>query len=56
MTTQEINNKANELNGKFPNLKCEVKTDFYGDLVIKVCDSDKAKTLNEMFKGYEFVF
>ena len=56
MTKLQINNKANELNGKYPNLKCEVKTDFYGDLVIKVCDFDKAKTLNEMFRGFTFTF
>jgi len=56
MTTQEINTKANELNAKFPNLKAEVLTDWFGDLVIKVCDSDKAKTLNEMYRGFKFTF
>jgi len=56
MTTTEINTKANELNAKFPNLKAEVSIDWFGDLVIKVCDSDKAKTLNEMYKGFKFTF
>jgi len=56
MTTQEINNKANELNAKYPNLKCEVVKDWSGDLVIKTINSDKAKTLNEMFRGYTFTF
>ena len=56
MTTTEINTKANELNAKFPNIKCEVTTEWGGDLVIKVCDSDKAKTLNEMYKRFKFTF
>ena len=56
MTTLQANNKANELNSKFPNLRCEVTTEWGGGLVIKVCDFDKAKTLNEMFQGFKFTF
>ena len=56
MTLTEATTKANELNSRFPNLKCEVTTEWGGGLVIKVCNSDKAKTLNEMFRGYKFTF
>ena len=56
MTTQEITNKANDLNSKYPNLKCEVVKNFHGDLVIKTINSDKAKTLSEMFRDYTFTF
>ncbi len=45
MTTQDYNNKANELNSKFPNLKAEVVKIWDGSrLEIKVINSDKAKT------------
>jgi len=56
MTLTQANTKANELNTRFPNLKCEVVTEWDDSLAIKVCDFDKAKTLNEMFKGYNFIF
>jgi hypothetical protein len=57
MTTQDYNNKANELNAKFPNLKAEVIKNWDGSTnEIKVCNSDKAKTLREMYKGYNFCF
>ena len=56
MTTQEYNNKVNELNSKFPNLKAEVTTGWNGALQITVSNSDKAKTLREMYKGYNFTF
>jgi hypothetical protein len=56
MTTLQANTKANELNNTFPNLKCEVVTLWGGGLGIKTINSDKAKTLNEMFKGYTFTF
>lgn len=47
---------AKELNKKFPHLKCEVVTTWNGELAIKTINSDKAKTLTEMFKGYRFIF
>jgi hydroxymethylpyrimidine pyrophosphatase-like HAD family hydrolase len=56
MTTQDYNNKANELNSKFPNLKAEVTTGWDGNLQITVCNSDKAKTLKEMYKNFKFNF
>ena len=56
MTRADLNNKANELNSRFPNLKCEVVEVWGGSLAIKTINSDKAKTLNEMFKGYTFTF
>lgn len=56
MTTSELTTKANELNSKFPNLKCEVVTTWDGGYAIKTINSDKAKTLTEMFKGYKFTF
>ena len=56
MKTQDYNNKANELNAKFPNLKCEVTTNWGGELVIKVVNSDKANTLTEMYQNFKFTF
>jgi hypothetical protein len=56
MTTQDYNNKANELNSKFPNLKAQVTTGWGGILQITVCNSDKAKTLKEMYKNFNFNF
>jgi len=57
MTTQDYNNKANELNAKFPNLKAEVVKNWDGSrLEIKVCSSDKAKTLREMYTNFNFTF
>jgi hypothetical protein len=57
MTTQDYNNKANELNSKFPNLKAEVVKNWDGSrLEIKVINSDKAKTLREMYRNFNFTF
>lgn len=57
MTTQDYNNKANELNAKFPNLKAEVVKNWDGSRdEIKVCNSDKAKTLREMYRNFNFTF
>ena len=56
MTTLQATTKANELNSKYPNLKCEVVTIWDGSLSIKTINSDKAKTLTEMFRGYTFSF
>jgi hypothetical protein len=57
MTTQDYNNKANELNAKFPNLKAEVVKNWDGSRdEIKVCSSDKAKTLREMYGNFNFTF
>lgn len=57
MTTQDYNNKANELNAKFPNLKAEVVKNWNGSrLEIKVINSDKAKTLREMHRNFNFTF
>lgn len=57
MTTQDYNNKANELNSKFPNLKAEVVKNWDGSRSeIKVCNSDKAKTLREMYRNFNFTF
>lgn len=57
MTTQDYNNKANELNSKFPNLKTEVVKNWNGTMLeIKVCNSDKAKTLREIYKNFNFTF
>ena len=57
MTTQDYNNKANELNSKFPNLKAEVVKNLDGSrLEIKVINSDKAKTLKEMYRNFNFTF
>ena len=57
MTTQDYNNKAKELNSKFPNLKAEVVKNWDGSrLEIKVINSDKAKTLKEMYRNFNFTF
>ena len=57
MTNQDYNNKAKELNSKFPNLKAEVVKNWDGSrLEIKVVNSDKAKTLREMYKNFNFTF
>jgi hypothetical protein len=57
MKTQDYNNKANELNAKFPNLKAEVVKNWDGSRnEIKVCNSDKAKTLKEMYGNFNFTF
>ena len=56
MTLIEATAKSNELNANYPNLKAKVITGWNGDLLIKVCSSDKAKTLTEMFKNYKFTF
>jgi len=47
--------KAEELNKKFPTLNAEVKVSpFGGRLEIEVSTVDKAKALNEMFSGFTF--
>ena len=57
MTTQDYKNKANELNAKFPNLKAEVVKNWDGSMdEIKVINSDKAKTLREMYRNFNFTF
>ena len=56
MTNLQANTKANELNAKYPNLKCQVVKKWNNDLAIKTINSDKANTLTEMFKGYKFTF
>ena len=57
MTTQDYNNKANELNAKFPNIKAEVVKNWDGSRnEIKVCSSDKAKTLREIYSNFNFTF
>jgi hypothetical protein len=56
MTTQDYNNKTIELNSKFPNLKASVTKSWNGADQITVCSSDKAKTLREMFKCFNFNF
>lgn len=56
MKLQDYNNKANELNSRFPNLKAEVTTSWGGDIQITVCSSDKAKTLSEMYGNFKFAF
>lgn len=55
MTTQDYNNKAKELNTKFPSLKAEVKVSPWGGrLEIEVSTVDKAKALNQMFSAFNF--
>jgi hypothetical protein len=57
MTNQDYINKANELNSKFPNLKAQVVKNWDGSRdEIKVINSDKAKTLREMFRNFNFTF
>jgi hypothetical protein len=55
-TLNEIIEKANELNSKYPNLLCEVVTTWSGKYAIKVVNSDKAKTLTEMYRQFNFTF
>jgi hypothetical protein len=55
MTTQEYNNKANDLNTKFPALKASVKVSpFGGRLEIEVASVDKAKALFQMYPTFNF--
>lgn len=55
MTTQDYNNKANELNSKFSTLNAEVKVSPWGGrLEIEVATVDKAKALNQMFPSFTF--
>jgi len=56
MTAQDYQNKANEINAKNPHLKAEVRTSFGGILEIKVINSDKAKTLKEIYQKFNFSF
>lgn len=56
MTTLQATTKANELNAKYPNLKCKVVNLYNGEIAIKTINSDKAKTLTEMFREYKFIF
>jgi len=56
MTTQDYTNKVNELNSKYPNLKAELVSGWNNRLEIKVINSDKAKTLTEMFRSFNFTF
>lgn len=56
MTTQDHTNKANELNARFPNLKARVVRIWGDNPAIKVCSSDKAKTLREMYGKFNFSF
>jgi hypothetical protein len=55
-TLNEIIEKANELNSKYPNLLCEVVTIWGGKYAIKVVNSDKAKALTEMYNQFTFTF
>ena len=51
----DYNNKANELNSKFPSLNAEIKVSPWGGrLEIEVSTVDKAKALNQMFVGFTF--
>ena len=51
----DYNNKANELNSKFPSLNAEIKVSHWGGrLEIEVSKVDKAKALNQMFVGFTF--
>lgn len=55
MTTQDYNNKANEINAKFPAVKAEVKVSPWGGrLEIEVATVNKAKALNEMYPKFTF--
>ena len=56
MNSQDYQNKVNELNLRYSNLNAELITSFGGVLEIKVCNSDKAKTLREMFQKFRFTF
>jgi hypothetical protein len=55
MTTQDYNNKANELNAKYSNLNAKIKVSPWGGrLEIEVSTVDKAKALNQMFSSFTF--
>lgn len=55
MTTVDYNNKANELNKRFPSLNAQVNVSpFGGRLEIEVATVDKAKALNQMFPKFTF--
>jgi len=55
MTTQDYNNKANELNAKYTNLNAVVNVSPWGGrLEIEVSDVNKAKALNQMYSQFTF--
>lgn len=55
MTHTEYQNKANELNAKYPSLNAVVNVSPWGGrLEIEVSTVDKAKALKEMFKNFTF--
>lgn len=55
MTTIDYNNKAQELNSRFPSLNAEVKISPWGGrLEIEVSTVDKAKALNQMYPRFTF--
>jgi hypothetical protein len=55
MTNQDYNNKANELNNRFPTLNAQVVVSPWGGrLEIEVSTVDKAKALNQMFSNFTF--
>ena len=55
MTTQDYNNKANELNNRFPTLNAQVNVSPWGGrLEIEVSTVDKAKALSQMFSNFTF--
>ena len=54
-TLNDYNNKANELNSKFPSIKAKVSVSpFGGRLEIEVSTVEKAKALDQMFFGFNF--
>lgn len=55
MTKSDYEKKANELNGLFPALNCEVNVSPWGGrLEIEVSTVDKAKALNQMYPEFTF--
>lgn len=55
MKNQDYNNKAAELNSKFPSLEARVNVSPWGGrLEIEVSTVDKAKTLKQMFSNFTF--
>jgi len=55
MKIKDYNNKANELNAKYPTLSAKVNTSPWGGrLEIEVATADKAKALNQMFPSFTF--
>lgn len=55
MTHTDYQNKANELNAKYPSLKATVNVSPWGGrLEIEVSTVDKAKALKEMFPKFTF--